>query len=233
MEYNILLVEDDPDHAKIITRAFETDPQCLLVTTDTLDKANSLISNSHLDLIITDVRLPDGEGIDLLKTSHSCPTIVMTSYSDEEAAVDAIKSGAADYIIKTRETMAALPRIANRVMHEWRMVIDQKLAQERQQRFTAILEATPDLVCIANLDGFLTYINQSGRRLLGIPDSEQVNRIRLADFHSAAEGQKILSEGIPCAIYEGLWTTETNFLSRSGEEILSSLVLISHRNDRG
>jgi diguanylate cyclase (GGDEF)-like protein/PAS domain S-box-containing protein len=233
MEYNILLVEDDPGHAEIITRAFETEPQCLLTTTESLDQANVLINSSHLDLIITDVRLPDGEGTDLLKESRSCPTIVMTSYSDEKAAVDAIKSGAADYIVKTRETMAALPRIANRVMHEWRLLIDQKLAQERQQRFTAILEATPDLVCIANLDGFLTYINQSGRRLLGISDSEQVNRIRLADFHSEEEGEKILSKGIPSAIYDGLWTTETNFLSRSGDKILSSLVLISHRNDRG
>jgi diguanylate cyclase (GGDEF)-like protein/PAS domain S-box-containing protein len=116
------------------------------------------------------------------------------------------------------------------VMREWRLVIDQKLALERQQRLTAILEATPDLICIANLDGFLTYINQAGRNLLGIHSSEDISRIRLADFHSPADAQKILGEGIPCAIREGMWTDETTFLALNGQKVLTSQVLISHRN---
>jgi ActR/RegA family two-component response regulator len=199
-EYNILLVEDDEDHAALINRAFETESHCRLVVTTTLEQAKSLIDLSSPDLIITDIKLPDGHGTELLNPGSGCPTIVMTSYSDEKVAVNAIKSGAAEYIIKTQETMASLPRTASRVMREWRLVIDQKLAFERQQRLTAILEATPDLICIANLDGFVTYINQAGRNLLGIGKNENINRIRLADFHSPADGQKILSEGIPCAI---------------------------------
>ena len=232
-EYNILLVEDDEDHAALINRAFETESHCRLVVTATLQQAKSLIALSSPDLIITDLRLPDGHGTELLNPGSGCPTIVMTSYSDEKVAVNAIKSGAAEYIIKTRETMASLPRTASRVMREWRLVIEQKLAHERQQRLTAILEATPDLICIANLDGFVTYINQAGRNLLGIGKNENISRIRLADFHSPADGRKILSEGIPCAIREGMWTEETTFLSLSGEQVLTSLVLISHRNNRG
>jgi len=232
-EYNILLVEDDQDHAALINRAFETESHCRLVVTATLQQAKSLIALSSPDLIITDVRLPDGHGTELLNPGSGCPTIVMTSYSDEKVAVNAIKSGAAEYIIKTRETMVSLPRTASRVMREWRLVIEQKLAHERQQRLTAILEATPDLICIANLDGFVTYINQAGRNLLGIGKNENISRIRLADFHSPADGRKILSEGIPCAIREGMWTEETTFLSLNGEKVLTSLVLISHRNNRG
>jgi diguanylate cyclase (GGDEF)-like protein/PAS domain S-box-containing protein len=232
-EYNILLVEDDEDHAALINRAFETESHCRLVVTTTLEQAKSLIDLSSPDLIITDVKLPDGHGTELLNPGSGCPTIVMTSYSDEKVAVNAIKSGAAEYIVKTQETMASLPRTASRVMREWRLVIDQNLAHERQQRLTAILEATPDLICIANLDGFVTYINEAGRNLLGIGKNENINRIRLADFHSPADGQKILSEGIPCAIREGMWTEEITFLSLNGEKVLTSLVLISHRNNRG
>ena len=232
-EYNILLVEDDPGHAALINRAFETDAHCRLVITATLEQAKSLIGQSSPDLIITDVKLPDGHGTELLNPGPGCPTIVMTSYSDEKVAVNAMKSGAADYIVKTQETMASLPRTASRVMREWRLVIDQKLARERQQRLTAILEATPDLICIANLDGFVSYINQSGRKLLGIGKNEDISRIRLADFHSPADGQKILSEGMPHAIKEGMWTDETTFLSLTGEKVLTSQVLISHRNNRG
>ncbi len=232
-EYNILLVEDDPGHAALINRAFEAEAQCRLVVTATLQQAKSLINNFNPDLIITDVKLPDGHGIELLNPRPGCPTIVMTSYNDEKVAVNAMKSGASEYIVKTQETMASLPRTASRVMREWRLVIDQKLAREHQQRLTAILEATPDLICIANLDGFLTYINQSGRKLLGIGENDEVHRIRLADFHSPADAQKILSEGIPQAIREGIWTDETIFLSLNGEKVLTSQVLISHRNNHG
>jgi len=157
----------------------------------------------------------------------------MTSYSNEEVAVNAIESGAAEYIVKTRETMASLPRTASRVMREWRLLIEQRITLERQQRLTAILEATPDLICIANLDGFVTYINQSGRNLLGVGENEDFSRIRLADFHSPVDGRKILGEGIPCAIHEGLWSEEITFLALNGEKVLTSLVLISHRNNRG
>jgi diguanylate cyclase (GGDEF)-like protein/PAS domain S-box-containing protein len=232
-EYNILLVEDDAAHAALINRAFETEAHCRLVTTATLEQAKSLINHASPDLIITDVKLPDGRGTELLNRGSGCPTIVMTSYRNEKVAVSAVQSGAAEYIVKTRETMASLPRTASRVMREWRLVIDQKLAQERQQRLIAILEATPDLICIANLDGFVTYINQSGRNLLGIGENEDISRIRLADFHSPADGRKILSEGIPCAIREGMWTEESTFLALNGEKVLTSLVLISHRNHHG
>ena len=232
-EYNILLVEDDPDHASLINRAFETEAHCRLVITTTLAQAKSLINHTPPDLVITDIRLPDGHGTELLAPATGFPTIVMTSHGDEKVAVNAIKSGAAEYIVKTQESLASLPRTANRVMREWRLVIDQKLARERQQRLTAILEATPDLICIANLDGFLTYINQSGRNLLGIGKNEDIRRIRLADFHSPADGQKILSEGIPQAIREGMWTDETTFMSLNGDKVLTSQVLISHRNNLG
>jgi diguanylate cyclase (GGDEF)-like protein/PAS domain S-box-containing protein len=232
-EYNILLVEDDPDHATLINRAFETEVHCRLVITTSLAQAKSLINHTPPDLVITDIRLPDGHGTELLAPAAAFPTIVMTSHGDEKVAVSAMKSGAAEYIVKTQESMASLPRTANRVMREWRLIVDQKLAKERQQRLTAILEATPDLICIANLDGFLTYINQSGRNLLGIGKNEDIRRIRLADFHSPADGQKILSEGIPQAIREGMWTDETTFMSLNGEKVLTSQVLISHRNNLG
>jgi len=232
-EYNILLVEDNPDHASLINRAFETEAHCRLVITTTLAQAKSLINHTPPDLVITDIRLPDGHGTELLAPATGFPTIVMTGHGDEKVAVNAIKSGAAEYIVKTQESLASLPRTANRVMREWRLVIDQKLARERQQRLTAILEATPDLICIANLDGFLTYINQAGRNLLGIGKNEDIHRIRLADFHSPADGQKILSEGIPQAIREGMWTDETTFMSLNGDKVLTSQVLISHRNNLG
>ncbi|MCP4212576.1 MAG: EAL domain-containing protein [Halieaceae bacterium] len=232
-EYNILLVEDDANHVALINRVFKDESHCHLMVTETLEQAKYLIGLSRPDLIIADVKLSDGQGVELLNSGSGPPTIVMADDSDESVAARAIKSGAAEFIVKSRETMASLPRMVSRVMREWHLAIEQKLAHERQQRLTAILEATPDLICIANLDGFVTYINHAGRNLLGIGKNENINRVRLADFHSVADGQKILSEGIPCAIHEGTWTEEITFVSLNGEKILTSLVLISHRNIHG
>ncbi|MDJ0779128.1 MAG: EAL domain-containing protein [Gammaproteobacteria bacterium] len=231
--YRILLVEDDPAHAELIEREFASDSLCQLHTVGTLAQARQSMRLAAPDLVITDLRLPDGEGTELIEPDGRCPTIVMTAYSDERVAVQVIKSGAADYIVKSPETMAAMPRAASRVLREWRLMFEQKLANERQQRLTAILEATPDLICIADLDGFLTYINRAGREMLGITADEDIGRIRLADFHSPADGQKILRDGIPTAVRNGTWSDETTFRTNNGEMILTSQVLISHRNQRG
>ncbi len=232
-EYSVLLVDKDAECVEQINRAFAEQTQCRLTHTSSLKKARSIIDRSNPDLIITDASLPDGYGTDLINTNSTCPTIVLNHSSDEKIAVSAIKSGAADYVVKNQQGIASLPGIAGRVMREWRLLLDQKLANERQQRLVTILEATPDLICIADLDGFLTYINQAGRNLLGITKSEEVSRIRLADFHSPADGRKILSEGIPCAIREGMWTDETTFLALNGDNVLTSQVLISHRDHQG
>jgi len=232
-EYNILLVEDDPADAELITRAFETQVHCRLQTTPTLAQARTLLDISCPDLIITDVKLADGQGTELLNQNLDCPTIVMTSFRDEKVALDAMKSGAADYIVKSRESMASLPRTASRVMREWRMFLDQQVARDQQQRLTAILEATPDLICMVNLDGFVTYLNHSGRKLLDIADDHDISQLRLVDFHSPVDGKKILGEGMPTAVREGIWTGETTFISLKGNKVLTSQVLISHRNQQG
>ena len=234
--YKILLVEDDPGHVELISRAFELEPLYSLTTTGTLDQAKNVLADYDTDLIITDIRLPDGSGTELLQpVEHNgvCPTIVMTSFGDESIAVNAMKSGATDYIVKTEESLISLPQTANRILREQQLLLDTNLAAEKQQRLTAILEATPDLISIANLDGYLTYLNEAGRNLLGIEQNEAITDIRLADFHSPEDGEMLVSEGMPCAIKYGVWEKETTFVSRSQENILTSLVLISHQSNNG
>ena len=109
--YKILLVEDDPGHVELISRAFELEPLYSLTTTGTLDQAKNVLADYDTDLIITDIRLPDGSGTELLqpvKNNGACPTIVMTSFGDESIAVNAMKSGATDYIVKSEESLISL-----------------------------------------------------------------------------------------------------------------------------
>ncbi|MFK5947263.1 MAG: EAL domain-containing protein, partial [Methylococcales bacterium] len=116
---------------------------------------------------------------------------------------------------------------------EWRLILDNKIVLEQQNRLLAILEATPDLICIADTDGFLTYLNKAGHELLAIPTDENLNKIRLSDFHKTSDAILIMEEAIPYAIKHGMWTGETTFISNSGEIILTSQVLVSHKSSQG
>lgn len=68
-------------------------------------RAQKLIADAEcVDLILSDLRLPDRDGIDLLKwlgeKGQSIPLIIMTGYADIQSAVQAMKLGACDYVAK-------------------------------------------------------------------------------------------------------------------------------------
>ncbi|MBN2476817.1 MAG: response regulator [Pirellulales bacterium] len=129
----ILLVEDDPAHAGLIQRAFTSrGDRVRLTVAGTLEEARACVRQSPPDLLIVDLRLPDGRGTELLSgvDAPSFPSVVMTSFGNEEAAVEAIKAGAMDYVVKSATTMAEMPRIAERVLREWQYVVQRGRAEK-------------------------------------------------------------------------------------------------------
>ncbi len=132
---NILLIEDEDSHAELVCRSFEKlADRFRLATVDNLEKAKTFLITSNPDLIISDMLLPDGKGMDLLEQNDGIPRfpmIVMTSYGDEEIAVQAIKLGALDYVVKSAATFSDMPRIAERALREWNHIINRKRAEEQ------------------------------------------------------------------------------------------------------
>src|SRR5450631_1083264 len=98
----ILIVEDDDNHAELIQRALEDVPEIYrLRVSGTLKDAHEVIDRQIPHLIVTDYRLPDGDGSELmLRVNGECPIVLMTSQGSEQIAVEALKSGAQDYIVK-------------------------------------------------------------------------------------------------------------------------------------
>jgi len=99
----ILIIEDDITFSLMLAtwlgkKGFE------ISTTTTVKEAIQKISTESYNLILTDLRLPDGDGLGLLKwkkeAAVAVPFIVMTSYAEIQTAVQAIKLGASDYISK-------------------------------------------------------------------------------------------------------------------------------------
>ncbi|HTM97244.1 MAG TPA: sigma-54 dependent transcriptional regulator [Pedobacter sp.] len=99
----ILIIEDDTTFAQIL-EIFLTKNNHQIETVVTVQQSNSILNQQEFDLLLIDYRLPDGTGLDVLKTVREkgihIPIIIMTSFNDVRTAVKSIQLGAFDYITK-------------------------------------------------------------------------------------------------------------------------------------
>jgi PAS domain S-box-containing protein len=106
-------------------------------------------------------------------------------------------------------------------------------SQETTERFRAILEATTDMVGMADKFGRLFYINGAGRDLLGLAPDESIATLRLPEVHAPWAADLVALEGLPVAMIEGAWQGETAVLSRNGPEIPASELILAHKSPSG
>ena len=111
---HILLVEDEAAHAELIRRAFDySNREVTLHVAGNLREARQYLTTTVPNLVISDLRLPDGDGVELLPADDETldyPVVIMTSHGDEQVAVEAMKAGALDYVVKSEATLAEMPR---------------------------------------------------------------------------------------------------------------------------
>lgn len=178
----ILLLEDDPAHAELIRRSFEErwDAAHLRVA-ETLAHARAAIQEFNPTLIIADWRLPDGDSHELLSAESSAPTppvIIMTSYGSERHAVEAIKAGALDYIVKSSESMADMPHLAERAIKQWQAILEQKRMQqalaESEAQFRLLAENSSDMISRHRPDLSMIYVSPACRTILGYEPEEMI-----------------------------------------------------------
>ena len=96
----ILILEDDTSFAQMLKKFLERNGFDIVVSQTGLDGEKQL-KEQNFQLVITDLRLPDYDGIKLVsQLKDSIPVIVMTGYAEVSTAVKAMKMGAYDYISK-------------------------------------------------------------------------------------------------------------------------------------
>jgi PAS domain S-box-containing protein len=118
---HVLLVEDEPGHAELARRAFDERPGEFVVTiAETIEQARSVLRGSFPpQIVVSDWLLPDGEGLDLLRGEAPAampPVVIMTSHGSERVAVEAMRAGAVDYVVKSELALADLPHLAERAV---------------------------------------------------------------------------------------------------------------------
>ena len=204
---HILVVEDEPAHAELICRCFErADRKYSVTVASTIKEAKQSVTQRNPDLALVDYNLPDGHGDLMINFGEGLfPMIMLTSHGDEQLAVQAIKSGALDYIAKSPESFDALPSIVEHVLREWHLIVERKKAEEllraSEERHRIILQTAMDGFWLIDINGRMLEVNRTYSQMSGYSIQElltmEVNDLKLPEAAGETPSQlaKIVEKG--------------------------------------
>lgn len=167
----ILLFEDNPGDANLIKELLEdfADFTFELENVETLNEGLNLLKERPFDVILSDLGLPDSDGIDTFLDIHvknsRTPIIILTGINDEKIGIDAVKKGAQDYLVKGQVDGRLLKRSI-------RYSIERKKAEEKVQNLANIVESSNDGIMTESLDGIITSWNKGAEQIYGYSAEE-------------------------------------------------------------
>jgi two-component system cell cycle sensor histidine kinase/response regulator CckA len=141
---NVLYVEDDPRDADLARRELaRSAPDLRLDVVATFQEALArLEGGSTYDLLLSDLRLPDGDGLGLLahvrERALPLAVVIITGRGDEETVVAALRAGADDYVVKRADYLVHLPNVLADALYRYRV------QAERRARPLRVLYAEPN-----------------------------------------------------------------------------------------
>ena len=174
----ILVVEDEESQLEYIEHIFSSQSWATLTIAHSIAEANEKLKIFIPDLVITDLRLPDGKGTALLHTGKKLvlqnqgtetandelpfPVVVMTGHGNEQAAVDAMKAGALDYLVKSPKMIEELPTIALRALRSWDQIVKRRRSEQALRKNLARMEllhsTARTLIAVDSLSSKLNFI---------------------------------------------------------------------------
>src|SRR5438445_13885330 len=99
----VLIVDDEPNLRKILSAQLQRDGYDVLTAEDG-EQGLALLRDHHIDLVVTDLRMPKVDGMTLLREAlredQGLPVVMITAHGTVDTAVEALKSGAFDYLTK-------------------------------------------------------------------------------------------------------------------------------------
>lgn len=142
----ILVVEDDRNMRELIANVLaDMQPDAEIVCVENAHLAMEYVENNPVSVVVTDLRMPGGDGIDVLsfvrERSPSTQVVLVTGYATVESAVDALKQGAFDYLRKPFETVELRCTVERALQHH--LLSTENVRLRQQQR---VLSEKGDLI---------------------------------------------------------------------------------------
>ncbi|MGH9396283.1 MAG: PAS domain S-box protein [Terriglobia bacterium] len=177
---NILMVENDPVDAELCSLEFRR--AGIILRTDVVQTPEDFrlkLKERSYDVVLADYNLGSWTGLEAFEYSRrqgcETPFILVTGAVEDEAAVEWIKKGISDYVLKDR--LARLPvavkkAIAEKSLREERTRA-QRMAWEKERRFLSLMENSADGTVLLNARGIIVFSSRAESRILGYPAEER------------------------------------------------------------
>src|SRR5688572_9281407 len=173
---NILLLEDSDVDAHLldtVLRRFGF----IVERVSRLADAVAMLHSAPFDLILSDLGLPDSEGLAtldaLLQHSNAIPIVVITGRADEATALSAVGAGAQDYLVKGSTDANALVRAVRYAVERGRA---NEEINRNEARLRTLLEGALDAVVTIRGDGSIVRWNRSAEEIFGWPRHEVLGK---------------------------------------------------------
>ncbi|MEM8962779.1 MAG: response regulator, partial [Acidobacteriota bacterium] len=184
--FSLLLVEDDEVDRMAFERYVRREKKPYdYVAVSSVSEARVAIEEGDFDVILSDFHLGDGTGADVLALDTGAPVVVITGAGDEATAIQAMRGGAFDYLIKDAER-SYLPMLPVTVEAAWRRWSAERRAHMLSQALTSI----NDSIYITDRDGRLIFVNDTFRAAYGYDDDDvlgQATDMLWADLSRAGQ----------------------------------------------
>ncbi len=175
----ILYIEDDPAHIELICRSLKAfEPEFDLQTASTIQEAFSHLKTTEFDVILSDHRLPDGSGLDVIKLVRekriTTSIVLITNQEDLKTAIAALKAGAADYVVKQSDYLHRLPVVLRNAFSQTQ-IEKQKLAlHESENRYRNIFENAVEGIFQSTVGGKFLSVNPAMADFFGYESPEDM-----------------------------------------------------------
>lgn len=211
----VLNLEDTQDDSWLLQRHLDrAGYRCVLRREQTVADFEKALRESNWDVILADYFLPGFTALDALRITRQCdsdvPFIVVSGAVGEQAAVDVLREGAADYVMKDSlaRLVPAIEREIQEACERRRRRGAEAALRESEMRLRGILDNSPNAVFMKDTAGRYVLVNRCYEQLLGLSDAEIRGKTdahffpaACADLYSANEA-KVREAGVPMQFEE-------------------------------
>lgn len=136
---HVLHVEDNPRHADLLRDEIEVEvPGSVVTGAASVAEARRALNDRRFDLVVLDFRLPDGDGLELLREMRGAgrgePVVFVTTAASATTAVEAMKLGASDYVVKEEGYVEIVPFVVRDVLERVRLREERAELERRLRR---------------------------------------------------------------------------------------------------
>ena len=231
---NIVHIEDSESDAELTAGMLaKAGLECHITRVHTEEEFRSAIAAPALDLILSDHSMPKFDGKSALKIARAerpeIPFIFLSGTIGEDVAIESLKQGAADYVIKDR--MNRLATSVRRALKDAADAAERERMQAKIREQAALLDRARDAICLHDMAQKILYWNSGAERIYGWTAREALgkNVEKLLSRQDAASQ----AEALRSLMRKGEWLGELNQVTKHEKEIVveSRWTLLKNQRD--